>query len=44
MLSFPGAGRGGGNNRVPILALFFFNFFPFFKFFKFFLKLFCSLI
>ena len=30
MLSFPGAGRGLGNNRVPIIASFFFNFFPFF--------------
>ena len=32
MLSFPGAGRGGGwdNNQVPILASFFFNFFPVF--------------
>ena len=34
MLSFPGAGRDWGNNRVPILASFFFNF-NFFRFFNF---------
>ena len=29
-LAFQGRGGGWGNNRVPILASFFFNFFPFF--------------
>ena len=40
MLSFPGAGRGLGQQSSRVLASFFFNFFPFF--FSFFLKLSCG--